>query len=348
MTTPSSPVITRPGPASPPPWGVLPHRVRRFAAWSADRESTGPRRRLQVALGLLWLLDAALQYQPYMFSQAFPTKILSGAAAGSPGPVAAPVLAAGRLMLHDVVAWNAAFATAQLTLAAGLLYRPTVRAALAGTVVWSVSVWWLGESLGGLFSGAASPLSGAPGAAILYALVAILAWPARTTGHACATVADGCLLGPRRSRGLWLALWGSSAYLMLQAPGRAPAALRASLAGLAPGEPRWIAAMDGATSGAAGRAGPLIPVLLAGLFAMIGAAIFLPVTAKPALALSMVTALSIWVIGENFGGILTGQATDPNTGPLLVLVAFAFQPRHVSRRAARDGPPWSGGSRAGL
>ncbi len=88
----------------------MPHRIRRFMAWSADREPTVPRRRIQIALGLLWLLDAALQYQPYMFTPAFPTKILSASAMGSPGPVAAPVMVASRLMLHNVVAWNAVFA----------------------------------------------------------------------------------------------------------------------------------------------------------------------------------------------------------------------------------------------
>ena len=45
-------------------------------------------------------------------------------------------------------------------------------------------------------------------------------------------------------------------------------------------------------------------------------------------------ALAIWVIGENFGGILTGQATDPNTGPLLVLVTLAYWPLAGSGRAA--------------
>ena len=330
MTSASNPVIIQPGRAGPQVPAGLPHRIRRFMAWSADRESTGPRRRIQIALGLLWLLDAALQYQPYMFSPAFPTKILSASAVGSPGPVAAPVMVASRLMLHNVVAWNAVFATAQLALAAGLLCRLTVKAALAATIVWSVAVWWLGESLGGIFTGAASPLSGAPGAVILYALVAILAWPSPSGDRQYATVADGSPFGARWSRRLWLVLWGSSAYLTLQAPNRAPGALRASIAGLAAGEPHWIAAMDRASAGAAGHAGTLLPVLLAATFTTIGAAIFVPAAARFALPLSIVAALSIWAVGENFGGILTGQATDPNTGPLLALVALAFWPLNTT------------------
>jgi len=326
MTSASNPVIAQPDRTGPQVPAGLSQRIRRFTAWSADRESTGPRRRIQIALGLLWLLDAALQYQPYMFSPAFPTKILSASAVGSPGPVAAPVMVASRLMLHDVVAWNAVFATAQLALAAGLLCRLTVKAALAATIVWSVAVWWLGESLGGIFTGAASPLSGAPGAVILYALVAILAWPSPSGDRQHATVAGGSPFGARWSRRLWLVLWGSSAYLMLQTRNRAPGALRASIAGLAAGEPHWIAAMDRASAGAAGRAGTLLLVLLAGTFATIGVAIFVPAAARLAVLLSIAAALSIWAVSENFGGILTGQATDPNTGPLLALVALAFWP----------------------
>ena len=248
MTSAPNPVIAQPDRAGPQVPAGLSHHIRRFTAWSADLESTGPRRRIQIALGLLWLLDAALQYQPYMFSPAFPTKILSASAVGSPGPVAAPVMMASRLMLHNVVAWNAVFATAQLALAAGLLGRLTVKAALAATIVWSVAVWWLGESLGGILTGAASPLSGAPGAVILYGLVAILAWPSPGGDGQHATVAGGSPFGVRWSRRLWLVLWGSSAYLMLQAPDRAPGALRASIAGLAAGEPHWVAAMDRASA----------------------------------------------------------------------------------------------------
>jgi hypothetical protein len=32
-------------------------------------------------------------------------------------------------------------------------------------------------------------------------------------------------------------------------------------------------------------------------------------------------ALGIWAVGESFGQIYSGQATDPNSGPLLVLLA---------------------------
>ncbi len=53
-------------------------------AWVADRESTGIRRGLQIALGGLWLLDAALQYQLSMFTRTFPAMMLAPAGWASP------------------------------------------------------------------------------------------------------------------------------------------------------------------------------------------------------------------------------------------------------------------------
>jgi hypothetical protein len=32
------------------------------------------------------------------------------------------------------------------------------------------------------------------------------------------------------------------------------------------------------------------------------------------------------VVGENFGRVLTGTATDPSTGPVLLLLAVAYWP----------------------
>jgi hypothetical protein len=264
-------------------------------SWAADRESAGLRRALQVALGAVWLLDAALQYQPYMFTRGFPD-MLATAAAGQPGIVAGPVTLTAQAVSASPAAWNAAFATVQLALAVGLLFRATTRAALAGTVVWSLSVWWLGEGLGGVFTTAASPLTGAPGAAVLYALLAVLLWPGGRDERPGRSVADGSPLG-RYGKLAWLLLWGGMAWLMVAAPEQ-PAPF---------------------TAGAA-------VVAFTVAFAAVAAGVLVPGLSRPALAVAAVAAVVVWATGEQFGGILTGQATDPNTGPLLVLVAAAFWP----------------------
>ena len=305
---------------------------RSVLARTADMESRGARRRLQIVLGLVWLLDGVLQLQPALFGPRF-ASMLGDTATGNPAVLAGPILQASRLVGHDAVAWNTAFALIQLAIAAGLLWRPTVKAALAGSVAWSLAVWWLGEGLGGLLTGTASPVTGAPGAVILYALLAALVWPARSSDPGRNGIASVSLLGSRGSRAAWLVLWGGFAYLVMQPAVRAPGGLRGALAANAAGEPGWLAAMDRATAAAIGAHGAVVCVVLAVLFAAIAAGILHPVTTRPALAAAAVAGLAFWVAGENFGQMLTGTATDPNTGPLLVLLAAAYWPRW--RRQAR-------------
>ncbi|HET7244482.1 MAG TPA: hypothetical protein VFJ07_06565, partial [Streptosporangiaceae bacterium] len=154
---------------------------RTAAAGGTRWDEPGWRRALQLALAALWLLDAVLQYQTFMFSQGFP-RMLAATAAGNPGPVAGPVTWSAHLIGTHPGAATAAFGTLQLLLALGIAWRPTVRAALAASIAWAMAVWWLGEGLGGVLTGAASPVTGAPGAALLYALAAVLLWPARHAG----------------------------------------------------------------------------------------------------------------------------------------------------------------------
>ena len=141
---------------------------------------TDARRVLQLLLAAAWLLDGMLQYQSFMYTRAF-GQMLGGTAAGNPGIIARSISWNAALVTHHLPL-NTVFATIQLLLGLGIAYRPTVRLALAASIGWSLAVWWFGEGLGGVLSGGASPVSGGPGAVILYALLAVLLWPA--TGRA--------------------------------------------------------------------------------------------------------------------------------------------------------------------
>jgi hypothetical protein len=81
-------------------------------------------------------------------------------------------------------------------------------------VVWALAVWWLGEGLGGVLTGAASPVAGAPGAVILYALLAVLLWPAGPESGAAAFVAARPV-GAVAAKLAWVGLWASLAWLMV-------------------------------------------------------------------------------------------------------------------------------------
>jgi hypothetical protein len=270
-----------------------------------------------------------------MFGRAFVSQVLAPAATGNPALLAVPARWAGTLIAHDVAVWNAVFALIQLAIGAGLLWRPTVRAALAASAAWGLSVWWLGEGLGGVLTGSASPVTGAPGAAVLYALAAAAAWPPRTgrgsspAGRGTAgrgSVAGMGLLGRRWGVAAWLVLWGGLACLMVQSAVRAPRALATGLRHGAAGEPGWLAALDRAAASAVASHGSAVCLLAAAVFAMIAVGITIPAAVRPALLLAAAAGLVIWAVGEDFGQVFTGTATDPNSGPLLVLLAAAYWP----------------------
>jgi hypothetical protein len=249
--------------------------------------------RLRLALAAAWLLDAALQYQPFMFTRAF-GQSLAASAQGNPRVISDPITwSAGIIEQHPLVA-NAAFATIQLIIALGIAWRPAVKFALAASVAWSVAVWWLGEGLGGVLTGSASPWNGAPGAVIIYALLALLLWPGGRDAHA--SFVAGRPVGRLPARLLWLTLWGSMAFLTLQTASMASPGQQAS-------------------------------AFLALVFDLVAIGIFLPVPyARVAVIVAATAAAAIWAIGENFGAIFAGSATDPNSGLLLVLLAVAYWP----------------------
>jgi hypothetical protein len=273
-----------------------------------------------------------------MFGRGFVTQVIDPAAMGSPAGIANTVTGTGSVLLAHPALFNTGFAVIQLAIGLGLLWRGTARAALAGTIVWGLAVWWLGEAFGGLFSGLASPLTGAPGAALLYALLAVLAWPRRPAPAVRwqQSVAESGILGRRLAQALWLVVWGGFAALMFQPQVKAPGALRDAIGGMASGH-GWLASVDHGAAGLAGTSGYVPAVIFAGLFAVIAVSIFLPQTARmTVLAGAAAVALAIWVVGENFGGLSSGSATDPDTGPLLLLLIAAYWPDRLRDWSAEE------------
>lgn len=292
------------------------------------------RRVLQLVLAAIWLLDAALQYQPFMYSKAF-GQTLAAAAAGDPGVIARPITWDAALVEQHAVLLNTIFATTQLLLALGIAFGPTARLALGASIAWAIGVWWFGEGLGGVLTGSASPVSGAPGAVIIYALLAALLWPADRDGQPAPFTAARAI-GTRPARALWLVLWLSLAYFALLPASRAPQALSGMLSSLESGEPGWLAAIDrGAAMLVAGR-GLAASIVLAAAVTLIAVGTYLPrPAARATLVLAIVVAMAIWVVGEAFGAIFTGSGTDPNSGPPLALLALAYWPAATAARSGR-------------
>lgn len=278
---------------------------------------------LRIALGAIWLLDGALQFQPYMFTRSFVNDVLVASAQGNTGFVSRPTLSIAHFIAPNIVAWNALFATVQVAIGVGILVAVLarrswlLRLALAGSFIWSALVWWLSEGLGGVLTGA-SPLSGAPGAVLLYVVAGILLWPGPGGED---DEAPAPLLQSRVATGAWLALWAFSAFLLLQPQNQARGVLSSLISQAATGEPHAVHSLLAGVAGPLRGTGPWVDSILALVMLMIGLGVALRLHPRLFLVASIVIGIGIWVFGEAFGGILTGQGTDPNSGPLWVLLA---------------------------
>ena len=279
-----------------------------------------PRRKLQLALALVWLLDGILQFQPWMFSKAFP-QLLADGAQRNPAVLAAPITWSAGLIGHHQIVLNALFATIQVALGLGIACRASVKYALGASVAWSLGVWWFGEGFGGVLAGTASPVNGAPGAVILYALLAVLLWPADTDPGA--PFVAGRAVGRRPAQALWLVLWASLAFFSLTPASRAPQAISGTISDMAAGEPAWLAWIDSHAASALAHQGLAASIVLAAAFGIIAAGIY--ASARSVIIVALVMTVALW-LAQGLGGIFTGMGTDVESAPLLALLALAYWP----------------------
>ena len=275
------------------------------------------RRGVQIALGLLWILDGLLQFQPAMLTRTFATQVIAPAGQGQPAFVSGPVSEAARIILLHPAAMDVGFGLVQLALGAGILWRRTAPWALTASVAWALSVWYLGEGLGGLFGNDASLLTGAPGAALIYAILALAVQP--QGAHA--------VHGQRPSRWAaiaWAALWLGGAVLQLL-PGRnTNGSISMALAMNASDAPGWFAVIDHRLATLVPYASVSIVVDLVALQAFVGLGVFMARRARmTALTLGISLSLIYWIVGQDMGQLWSGLATDPSTAPLMVLLAVA-------------------------
>jgi hypothetical protein len=112
------------------------------------------------------------------------------------------------------------------------------------------------------------------------------------------------------------------------------------IAGMTDGEPGWLAALDRGAASLVAHQGLAASIVLAIALVVVAVGVYLPApAARGTLVLAIVVAGVFWVFGQAFGAIMTGGATDPNSAPLLALLALAYWPaRAVVPASAYTGP----------
>jgi hypothetical protein len=297
----------------------LPERFRAYF-WSDNV------RRTQTLLGLVWLLDGGLQFQGFMYSHGFP-QMIAGLAVGQPGWLHDSLIWGAKFANGDLAVWNTLFALTQVLLGVGLLYRPLVKPALLASFGWVLIVWWFGEGFGMLFMSMAQPLTGAPGAVLIYGLIGLVAWP---NGR------PGGLLGIRGAKTTWATLWLVMAWLWLLAPSSSANATHDALTSTDSGI-GWVTSAQTHLASAAKGDGLVIAIVLAAISAAIGIAVAADWRPRAFLALAIALNIVYWIVPQGLGGIFAGGATDLNAAPLFVLLAYAMFPI-VSDRRNRPAP----------
>jgi hypothetical protein len=166
---------------------------------------------------------------------------------------------------------------------------------------------------------------------LLYALLAVLLWPADR--DPAAPFVAGRAVGRGVARALWVVLWASLAFFAVQPASRAPRAISGMISGMAAGQPGWLAWIDNHAASALGSQGLAASIVLAVALVAVAVGPYLPTRlARAAVVLAIVLAVVIW-LAEGLGGLFTGGGTDPNSGPLLALLAVAFWPAAPSPAA---------------
>jgi len=314
---------------------------RGAAAGARTQEPSAParaprdlQRTFQLVLATVWLFDAVLQLQPFMFEpgpDGF-SGMLAGTAAGNPAWIGRSIRWNATGVAHHVVLAASLFALVQFAIAFGIAWTRTLRVALAFSIAWSLGVWWFGEGLGGVARGGATPFGGGPGAALLYALLAVVLWPRPGTDRPFVAART---LGIRAATAVWLAVWSLLAVLAQVGSGRSSRTLDGLVVGADHHQPGWLAGIDRISASVLVHHGAVMAVLLALVCVVAGVGVVLPVPwCRATLVLTMAVFAVVWLAVQDVGGILAGGATDPNTGPMVVLLAAAYWPLGPRRPGA--------------
>jgi hypothetical protein len=279
--------------------------------WIPTRATLALERRLSALLGLIWLVDGVLQRHSALFGHALIDAVIAPSKDGQPAFMISVIDVGIRVLQVNLPLANALSAAIELAIGA-LLLAPvshrTRRLVLWASIGWALVVWVFGEGAGALLTGSASFFTGAPGAALLYLIVAAI------------------LLMPQARPRVWLPRVAGAVFLLGAGLNALPAFWSAdgqsALWDASASDSRRAIAYPGLKLAAAALSPEATNIIVIAALLVLGGLLLL----KPSRALAVVTLVAlaaIWWVSQDFGGILDfphGTATDPSSAPLLALM----------------------------
>jgi O-antigen/teichoic acid export membrane protein len=88
--------------------------------------------------------------------------------------------------------------------------------------------------------------------------------------------------------------------------------------------PHSLAGFDTSAANSVSRTGAPAVYGLAAAEILVGIGALLRRTRAWALVIGFLLIIAIWAVGQGFGLLFSGQATDPNSGPLIAMMAVAL------------------------
>lgn len=273
------------------------------------------RRTIQTVLGIIWFIDGVLQLKPLMFTKAFVEQVILPTATGQPTWIAQSVTWAAHVVEPHIGIYNAMFAVIQLLIGLGLMFNIKVKTILALSFIWTFIVWWFGEGFGQLLTGQTLVLMGAPGAVLLYGLVGWSIWP-RVNNDVISGMVS--VQGKHIARWSLGVLWIVGAILQFQPMYLMPNAMTGMFTA------DWLTHL-------VANNGILVSIILAVIELVIGLGALINRRVRPFIWASIILSLIFWWVGQSFGQMFTALGTDPNVGPLFVLLTLCTCPTLFTR-----------------
>jgi hypothetical protein len=267
-----------------------------------------------------------------MFTANFANKVLLPVANLQPTIVAGPMHFSIRLILSHPAIFDTVVAVVQFSIGILILSKKTVKIGLLLSVFWALGVWYFGEGLNGMLSWHTTLFMGLPGAALIYAILAVASLPIQKDNQPS----------------YWLPIFWSSLWIIgtlyLLLPGQNTTADSVKMFNsMAVGAPNWIAYLEKQAAfiindlGYWFVGGVVIIQLVIGFFAIAPG-----VYRKIGVYLGIAVSLLYWTIGQQLGGFYTGLATDLNSGPLFIILGLSilacdnWSTKEMLRKAVND------------
>jgi hypothetical protein len=136
----------------------------------------------------------------------------------------------------------------------------------------------------------------------------------------------------------WSGYWVLAAVLFLLPDNRTHTSVSSAIVGMSPGEPSGYAHFLNSFGNHFTGTGTQTTWLLAVLALVVGLGPLVVRRYSVFLLAGGVLAGIFWATGQGFGGIFTGSGTDPNSGPIVILLALAMVPAALPDRSSWRSP----------